>query len=231
MIMSKKVLTIGIVLMLGVLVAGAVAMWVLPDRAEARYGGGRGPAGDGTGLAVTAGGTGSGYRGEAGTGYRGGYGRSGSSVAGGQGAGLSDGCAIVDGPVGSLSEAEASALRTALADEYAAKALYEQAMADLGSVRPLTSIERAEEQHIAALERLFSAYGLEIPAEPVDGQDLTFATLADACATGVSVETANAALYDGLLAQVDNPDLVRVFTALQSASQTRHLPALEACAQ
>jgi hypothetical protein len=221
--MSKKVVTIGIVLVLGMLVAGAVAMWVLPDRAEARYGGGMGSAGDGTGLAVAADGTGSGYRG--------GYGRSGSSVPGGQGAGLGNGYALIDGPVGSLSEAEESALRAALADEYAAKALYEQAMADLGSVQPLTSIERAEEQHIVALERLFNAYGLEIPAAPVDGQDLTFATLADACAVGVSVETANAALYDQLLTQVDNANLVRVFTALQSASLNRHLPALEACAQ
>jgi len=229
--MSKKVFTIGIVLMLGVLVAGAVAMWVLPGTAEARYGGGRGSAGNGTDLGVAAGGMGAGYRGEAGTGYRGGYGQAGSGVPGGQGAGLTDGCAISDSPVGSLSGAEADALRAALEDEYTAKALYEQAMADLGSVQPLTSIERAEEQHIAALERLFNLYELEIPAAPGDGQDLTFATLADACAAGVSAETANVALYDQLLAQVDNPALVRVFTALQRASQTRHLPALDTCAQ
>jgi len=229
--MSKKVLTIGIVLMLGVLVAGAVAMWVLPGTAEARYGGGRGSAGNGTDLGVAADGTGPGYRGEAGTGYRGGYGRAGNGVPGGQGAGLIAGGAISDSPLEPLSEAEESALRAALADEYAAKALYEQAMADLGSVRPLTSIERAEEQHIAALERLFNSYGLEIPADPGDGQDLTFATLADACAAGVTAETANVALYDQLLAQVDSPNLVRVFTALQSVSQNRHLPALEAYAQ
>jgi hypothetical protein len=221
--MSTKVLTTGIVLVLGIMVIGALAMWVLPDRAEAGYGGARGSANSGTGFAAEADGVG--------TGYRGGRGQAGNGVPDGQGTGLTVGCAVVDGPVGTLSEAEANALRAALADEYAAKALYEQAMADLGSVRPLVSVDRAEEQHIAALERMFEAYGLEIPAALVEGEDLTFATLADACAAGVSAETANVALYSQILAQVDNPDLTRVFTALQSASQTRHLPALEACAQ
>jgi hypothetical protein len=221
--MSKKVLTAGIVLVLGILVIGALAVWMLPGRAEAGYGGGRGSANNGTGFAAEADGVG--------TGYRGGREQAGNGVPGGQGIGLTDGCAVIDSPAGTLSEAEADALRAALADEYAAKALYEQAMADLGSVRPLTSIEQAEEQHITALERMFDAYGLEIPADPVGAQDLTFATLADACAAGVSVETGNVALYSQLLTQVDNPDLIRVFTALQSASQTRHLPALEACAQ
>ena len=98
-------------------------------------------------------------------------------------------------------------------------------------MRPLTQIVRAEEQHIAALENLFTRYGLEVPAVEVDAQDITFATLADACAAGVEAEKANAALYDELFAQADNTDLTRVFTALQSASLNRHLPALEACAQ
>ena len=81
------------------------------------------------------------------------------------------------------------------------------------------------------MRSLFTRYGLEIPAVEADAQDVTFATLADACAAGVTAEEANAALYDRLFAQVDNADLTRVFTALQSASQNRHLPALEACAQ
>jgi len=220
--MSKKVLTMGIVLMLGVLVAGALAVWVFPGVAEAGYGGGRGSANDGTGFCGLTDG--------AAAGYRGGNGQAGIGMRGGQNVGLGS-CAIAsDGPAGSLSEAEANALGAALLDEYNAKALYEQAMADLGSVRPLTQIERGEEQHIAALQTLFTRYGLEIPADQAGGQDTTYATLADACAAGVTAETANAALYDQLLSQVDNPDLIRVFTALQSASQNRHLPALQACA-
>jgi hypothetical protein len=220
--MSKKVLTVGIVLMLGVLVAGALAVWVFPGIAEARYGGGRGSANDGTGLCGLTDGTAAGYRGA--------NGQAGNGMRGGQNAGLGS-CAVAsDGLVGSLSEAEANALRAALLDEYNAKALYEQALADLGSVRPLTQIERAEEQHIAALQTLFTRYGLEIPADQAGGQDGSYPTLADACAAGVTAETANVALYSQLLPQVDNPDLIRVFTALQSASQNRHLPALQACA-
>jgi hypothetical protein len=221
--MSKKVLTVGIVLVLGILVIGALAMWVLPDRAEARYNGGRGFANNQTGCAA---------QGDCvGAGYRGGNGQAGNGMPGRQGTGPVDGCLLSDGPAGTLSESEANALRTALADEYTAKALYAQAMADLGSVRPFFGIERAEERHIATLERMFEAYGMDIPSAPAGTQEGTFATLADACAAGVSVETANAALYGQLLAQVENPNLIRVFTALQSASQTRHLPALEACAQ
>jgi hypothetical protein len=221
-IMSKKALTVGIVLMLGVLVAGALAVWVFPGVAEARYGGGRGSANDGMGLCGLANGIAAGYRC--------GNGQAGSGMRGGQNAGLAD-CAVAsDSPVGSLSEAEANALRAALLDEYNAKALYEQARTDLGSVRPLTQIERAEEKHIAALQTLFTRYGLEIPVDQAGEQDGTYATLADACAASVTAETANVALYSQLLPQVDNPDLVRVFTALQSASQNRHLPALQACA-
>jgi rubrerythrin len=147
-------------------------------------------------------------------------------------AGQTDTCeACSDNPVvGSLSEVETSALRAALEDEYRARALYEQALADLNSVRPLANIKRAEERHIAMLENMFTRYGLEIPPVQEGGQDGTFATLAHACAAGVTAETTNVALYDQLLPQLDNPDLIRVFTALQRASETRHLPALESCA-
>jgi hypothetical protein len=123
-----------------------------------------------------------------------------------------------------------SALTAALEDEHKAKALYEQAIAELGSVRPLTQIVRAEEHHIAALGNLFTRYGLEIPAAETGLQAMTLTTLADACAAGVIAEKANVALYDALFAQVENADVTRVFTALQSASENRHLPALEACA-
>jgi hypothetical protein len=55
-------------------------------------------------------------------------------------------------------------------------------------------------------------------------------SLADACAAGVQAEVDNAVLYDLLLEMADNQDIVRVFTSLQRASETRHLPAFESCA-
>ena len=58
----------------------------------------------------------------------------------------------------------------------------------------------------------------------------TFDTLAEACETGVEAEIENAALYDQIFDMVDNPDIIQVFTSLQQASLTKHLPAFERCA-
>jgi hypothetical protein len=102
--------------------------------------------------------------------------------------------------------------------------------ADFGAVRPFTSIQRAEENHIAALVNLLEGYGLEVPANEWQGEVPSFDTLGEACAAGVQAEVDNAGLYDQLFNMADNPDLIRVFTALQSASQEQHLPAFERCA-
>ncbi len=132
---------------------------------------------------------------------------------------------------GDLSEDEAVALRAALSDEYKAWSVYDQVIADFGTVRPFTSIQKAEENHIAALMRLFDAYGLDAPANEWPGNVPTYDTLAEACQGGVDAEIANAALYyDELLGMVDNPDIVRVFESLQRASEYQHLPAFQRCA-
>jgi len=126
----------------------------------------------------------------------------------------------------------------ALEDEYKAWSFYEQVIEDFGSVRPFTSIQRAEENHIAALVTLFERYGLEIPINEWtvvqdDGDAMSSGSgpesVAEACELGVEAEINNAALYDGLFTMVDNADIVQVFTALQAASETKHLPALEHC--
>jgi hypothetical protein len=131
---------------------------------------------------------------------------------------------------GDLSESEEKALLMALEDEYRAWSIYEQVIADFGAVRPFTSIQRAEENHIDALVRLFEGYGLDVPANEWPGNVPSFDTLAEACEAGLQAEIDNAGLYDQLFSMTDNPDLVRVFTALQSASQNQHLPAFERCA-
>jgi hypothetical protein len=191
----KKILGISALVLVGVLVIGAVAAWVLPTRVEAAYGGGQ--------------------------------------VRGTSGAGAGAGCiAPVAQPVvvGDLSESEAEALLLALDDEYRAWSVYDQVIADLGAVRPFSSIQRAEESHIAALTTLLERYGVDVPANEWPGNVPTFDSLAEACAAGVQAEIDNAALYDQLLGMVDNPDIVQVFTTLQQASETRHLPAFERCA-
>lgn len=133
------------------------------------------------------------------------------------------------GSLGDLSDSEVEALHMALDDEYKAWSVYDQVIADFGPVWPFTSIQQAEENHIAALVRLFDRYGLDVPANPWPGSVPTYTTVTAACEAGVQAEIDNAALYDQIFGMVDNPDIVRVFTNLQQASLTKHLPAFEQC--
>jgi hypothetical protein len=145
--------------------------------------------------------------------------------------GLIQPATVVDGgDTADLSESEVVALGMALDDEYKAWSVYDQVIADFGQVRPFASIRKAEENHIAALVNLFDRYGLDIPENEWPGNVPTFDTLVEACEAGVQAEIDNAALYDHLFTMVDNPDIIQVFTNLQQASQTKHLPAFERCA-
>ena len=191
----KKVLGIGILVLVGILIVGATSAWALPLQTEAAYGAGQN-AGWGQGQ---AGWTEGAPRGELGN--------------------LSD-----------LSESEVEALGMALDDEYEAWSVYDQVIADFSDVWPFTGIRTAEENHIAALVRLFDRYGLDVPENSWPGSVPTFETVTEACEAGVDAEIDNAALYDQLFSMVDNPDIVRVFTNLQQASLTKHLPAFEQCA-
>jgi hypothetical protein len=132
--------------------------------------------------------------------------------------------------MGELDESEAEALIMALDDEYKAWSVYDQVVADFGRARPFTNIQKAEENHIAALVTLFDRYGLDVPVNTWADNVSHFDTLAEACEAGVQAEIDNAVLYDELFGMVDNPDIIRVFQALQQASQTKHLPAFERCA-
>lgn len=123
------------------------------------------------------------------------------------------------------------ALNAGWLDEYHAYQTYESIMLQFGRVAPFVNIQRAEAQHMAALEAMFARYDLDLPAPTATAAPSEFATLADACAAAVDAETANAALYDQWLAAVQNyPDLTQVFTALRDASLNQHLPAFERCA-
>jgi hypothetical protein len=193
--MSKKTLSIGGIVLVGLLLAAIVVAWALPDVAQAAYGG---------------------------------------RQAGARGAGAANpapGVPLVSEDISAdLSESEVEALLQALDDEYKAWAVYDQVIADFGAVRPFTSIQKAEESHIAALVTLFERYGLAVPQNQWPGAVPSFDTLADACAAGVQAEIENAALYDELFSMVDNAGIIQVFTNLQQASETRHLPAFQRCA-
>ena len=129
----------------------------------------------------------------------------------------------------SLDATEVTALNAAIREEYGALNTYQAAIAQFGNIYPFSQIARAEQQHVNVLVRLFTRYGLEVPANPGLASTPTWGVVADACQTGVAAEIADAALYDELKPKVDNADILRVFANLQAASLNNHLPAFEAC--
>jgi hypothetical protein len=136
-------------------------------------------------------------------------------------------------PVGDLSEEAKTALEKALDDEYKAYATYDVVIEKFGNVRPFIMIIRAEEQHISSLKGLFDKYGLLIPENPYLDEIDAPETLTDACSTGVEAEIENAELYrkDLLPNVVEYEDITLVFNNLMNASQEKHLPAFERCAE
>ena len=132
-------------------------------------------------------------------------------------------------PVEPLDTAEVAALTAAIDEEYGALNTYQAVLSQFGSVIPFSRIVRAEQQHVNALARLFTKYGLAVPTNPGLDPAPTFANLTAACQTGVDAEIADAKLYDTLKPSVDNADVLQVFANLQAASLNSHLPAFDAC--
>lgn len=130
---------------------------------------------------------------------------------------------------GELDAAEQAILVEFLIDEQKALATYEAIMADLGEVAPFSMIANAERRHIAALERIFDRYGIDLPTIPSFDVP-TFGSLGEAAAAAAQAEIDNAELYDRLLSGIDNADVVRVATSLRDASLNQHLPAFQAAA-
>jgi hypothetical protein len=128
-----------------------------------------------------------------------------------------------------LNPSEVHALKEALEDEYLAWATYDQVITDFGAVRPFVNIREAESRHIAALQQLFQAYGLDIPGNPWPGRVGRYGTLQEACEAGVTAEINNGELYERLLSATERPDILAVFRNLQAASQERHLEAFRRC--
>ena len=122
-----------------------------------------------------------------------------------------------------------AALDEALDDEYKARATYRKVIEAFGQVRPFINIVESEGRHISALLSLYEAFVLTPPDDPWAGTINAPKTLADACRAAVEGEVENAAMYERLLADVDEPDVKRVLERLQAASRDNHLPAFERC--
>lgn len=130
-----------------------------------------------------------------------------------------------------LNEKEIRALHDALDDEYKAWSTYDQVLADFGDVRPFSNIRDAEGRHIAALRRLFVHYDIPVPENPWPEKAPRFTSLREACEAGVDDEIANAELYERLFKATERTDILTVLRNLQAASQQRHLPAFQRCAE
>jgi hypothetical protein len=128
-----------------------------------------------------------------------------------------------------LSAAEKDALNQAILEEYGALNLYQSVIAQFGNVYPFSQIVRAEQQHVNALTRQATKYGVVVSANPGLTTVPAFQTLSDACRAGATAEIADAALYDDLKLVVIHTDILQVFNNLQSASLNSHLPAFQAC--
>jgi hypothetical protein len=133
------------------------------------------------------------------------------------------------GSAGALKDTDltlADMLTYAMQDESAARAEYKAILAVYASVRPFTNIIRAEESHIAALQPLFEAYGVAVPADESASLVTTVPSLTEAYQTGVSAEVNNIAMYETFLDQTLPDNLRAVFESLMRASEN-HLRAFQ----
>lgn len=128
-----------------------------------------------------------------------------------------------------LSADEQTALQEAILEEYGALNLYNQVIAQFGSVYPFAQIARSEQMHVSALVRQAEKYGVTVPENPGLTSVPTFATVTQACQAGVAAEIADAALYDTLMPLTTHTDLLRVYESLQKASLESHLLAFQTC--
>lgn len=133
-----------------------------------------------------------------------------------------------------LPDAVCHALAAALADERKAWRNYTLILDRFPGARPFVNIVKAEARHIAALLRVYERHGLTPPPDETECDSLASnATLETLCRVAAEAEIENVRLFDEVLlpAVADYPDIAAVFGRLRDASEWRHLPAFQRCAQ
>lgn len=124
-----------------------------------------------------------------------------------------------------------AALVEALQDEYKAQATYAKVIETFGPIRPFINIVEAEGRHARALERQFRRLELSVPADEWADRVAAPDSVSDACEDAISSEIENAAMYERLLAVVEDTEVHELLLRLQDASQNRHLPAFRRAAE
>ncbi|MDD4965622.1 ferritin-like domain-containing protein [Halothiobacillus sp.] len=130
-----------------------------------------------------------------------------------------------------LTQAERQGLADALDDEHKSHETYAQVIHDFGEVRPFINIVEAEARHIEALLALFDRYGAAPPENRWAGKAPRYDSVHAACLASVQGEIENVELYDRLLQSTQRADILNVYQSLRAASQDRHLPAFQRCAE
>jgi hypothetical protein len=131
-------------------------------------------------------------------------------------------------PKEDLTDEEVEDLKTAISEEYLARAMYAQSIEQFGESMPFSQIHWAEETHIDVLKKLFEKYDLEIPGDMWDGTFNDSANFDDACSRAVAAEVENIQRYTSMFESVDNADITEVFSLLQWGS-SMHLRAFQMC--
>ena len=115
--------------------------------------------------------------------------------------------------------------------EYAAAASYLAVLDKYGEVEPYATIYEAELRHASALTRQLERLGVIVPENPYLGKIQAPADLTTAAQAWAEGEVLNVALYDELIAQTDNTQILKVLNNLRRASLESHLPAFELAAK
>lgn len=103
--------------------------------------------------------------------------------------------------------------------------VYRDAIGVFGPVQPFSNVARAEDRHASALLRQFRRLDVHTPEARWAGHVEAPASMAAACEAAVAGKVENAAMYDCILAIVDDSVVRNVLLTLQDASLNRHLPA------
>lgn len=115
--------------------------------------------------------------------------------------------------------------------EYAAYATYSAVIDKFGLVEPYVTIRESEDRHIQALIRQLSRFGVEVPENPYLGNVLAPSDLQTAAEAWAVGEVENVEMYDELLSQTTDSNLIKVFTNLRASSNDKHLPLFTAAAK
>ncbi|MDD2533116.1 MAG: hypothetical protein PHC86_00230 [Eubacteriales bacterium] len=133
------------------------------------------------------------------------------------------------GAAGALSDEDLTVvdmLNYAIQDEYLAHGEYAKIIAEFGSANPYANIIRSEETHIDYLSEVFNDYGMNVPTDDSASHLVVPSSLLEAAQTGVQAEIDNIAMYEEFLGHALPLDVMDVFSALKTASES-HLAAFE----